>query len=149
MEPTSMITDNIAELLVKIIEFTHTRQKVITHNIRNMHRLGFIPADLAVDEFSDSLNSAINEHARNRCLVLYDSENVKFGAEGNFEVKPTTDHQALNLLKKSPDEYLEIQIGKLLENSINQRVATELLKRKHGMVSIFEHHPNSQEGPIT
>ena len=143
MEPTSMITDNIAELLVKIIEFTHTRQKVITHNIRNMHHPGFIPSDLAVDEFSDSLNSAISEHTRSKCLVLYDSENIKFGAEGCFEVKSTIDHQALNLLKKSPNEYLEMQINKLLENSINQRVATELLKRKHGMVSMFEHYPNS------
>jgi len=141
MPTQSMITDNIAELLVKIIEFTHSRQKVITQNIKKMHHPGFVPTDLAVDEFSDSLNNAINEHARNRYLVLYDSENIKFGAKGSFEVKPTPDQQAHDLLKNNPDEYLEIQIGKLLENSINQRVAAELLKQKHGMVSIFEHYP--------
>ena len=142
MPKPSMIKDNISELLVKIIEFTHSRQKVITQNIKNMHEPDYVPTDLAVDEFSDSLNNAISEHARNRYLVLHDSENIKFGAEGNFEVRPTPDREAHNLLKNNPDEYLEIQIGKLLENSINQRVAAELLRQKHGMVSIFEQYPN-------
>ena len=137
MNLPSLITDNITELLVKIIEFTHSRQKILTRNVNNIHSPGFVPKDLAVGEFSDLMNQAIDEHTRNRRLVLCDSENVKFGAAGSFEVKPVVDKYAKSLLEENPDEYLNMQINKLLENSLNQRVAAELLKQKQGTISIF------------
>jgi len=121
MNLTSLITDNIAEILVKIIEFTETRQKILTRNITNIHDPGFVPKDLAVDEFSNSLNNAIDEHIRNQRLVLRDTENVKFGVSGSFEVKPLVDECGKELLEESRDEYL---------NSLNQRVAAELLRQK-------------------
>ena len=138
MNQPSLITDNIAELLVKIIEFTQTRQKILTQNINNIHSPGFVPKDLVVDEFSDLLNDAIDEHIQNQRLVLRDTENIKFGISGSFEVKPVVDKYAKELLEENPDEYLELQINKLLENSLNQRVAAELLRRKQRMISIFE-----------
>ncbi len=55
-------TDNITELLIKIIEFTQTRQKILTRNINNIDSFGFEPKDLEVDEFSELLHNAINEH---------------------------------------------------------------------------------------
>jgi len=138
MNLTSLITDNIAELLVKIIEFTQSRQKILTQNINNMHRPGYVPKDLAVDEFSDSLNNALTEHTRNQRLLLCDTENIKFGAAGSFKVKAAVDKYAKELLEENQDEYLELQINKLVENSLNQRVAAELLRQKQGMISIFE-----------
>ena len=136
MNLTSLITDNITEILVKIIEFTHTRQKVLAQNITNIHEPGFVPKDLAVDEFSSSLNNAINEHIRNQRLVLCDTENIKFGVSGNIEVKPLVDECSKELLEENRDEYLELQINKLSENSLNQRLATELLRQKQRPVSI-------------
>ncbi|MCK4753297.1 MAG: hypothetical protein KAS75_07615 [Planctomycetes bacterium] len=138
MKLSSLVIDNIAELLVKIIEFTHTRQKVLTENINSVNTSGFVPKDLAVDEFSDSINHAVNEHVQNRRLVLYDTNNVKFGASGSFEAKPIADKYAKELLEGNRDEYLELQVNKLLENSLNQKVAAELLRKKQGMVSIFK-----------
>jgi flagellar basal body rod protein FlgB len=138
MNLASLITDNIAELLVKIVEFTQSRQKILSRNINNIHSFGFVPKDLAVDEFSDLLNDAIDEHIRNQRIVLRDTENIKFGLSGSFEAKPVIDEYAKELLEESRDEYLELQISKLLENSLNQRVAAELLRQKQGMVSIFE-----------
>jgi flagellar basal body rod protein FlgB len=138
MKPSSLVTDNITELLVKIIEFTQTRQKILTQNVNNIHTLGFVPQDLAVDEFSDLLNGAIDEHIRSRRLLLRDTENFKFGFSGSLELKPTADQHAKELREQKPDEYLELQISKLLENSLNQRIATELLKQKQGMISIFD-----------
>ena len=138
MNQPSLITDNIAELLVKIIEFTQPRQKILTQNINNIHSPGFVPKDLVVDEFSDLLNHAIDEHIQNQRLVLRDTENIKFGISGSFEVKPVVDKYAKELLEENPDEYLELQINKLLENSLNQRVAAELLRQKQRMISIFE-----------
>jgi flagellar basal body rod protein FlgB len=137
MKIASLITDNITELLVKIIEFTRTRHKILARNISEISSLGFVPQDLVADEFSDLLNSAIDEHIASRRLVLRDTENVKFGIGGSFEVKPTVDKYAKDLLDENRDEYIELQKNKLLENTINQRVAAELLKQKQGLTSVF------------
>ena len=136
MNLTSLIADNITEILVKIIEFTETRQKILARNITNIHDPGFVPKDLAVDEFSNSLNNAIDEHIRNQRLVLRDTENVKFGVSGSFKVKSLIDECGKELLEESRDEYLELQINRLSENSLNQRVAAELLRQKQRPVSI-------------
>ena len=136
MNLTSLITDNIAEILVKIIEFTQTRQKILTRNVKNIHTTGFTPKDLAVNEFSKLLNNAINEHIQNQRLVLCDTANIKFGLSGNFEAKPVDDEHAKQLLKENRDEYLELQIIKLLENSLNQRAAAQLLRHKQRMERI-------------
>ncbi len=138
MNLTSLITDNITELLVKIIEFTQSRQKILTQNINNIHSPGFVPKDLAVDEFSGLLNNAIDEHTRSRRLLFCDTKNIKFGAAGRLETKPAIDKYAKELLEKNRNEYIELQINKLLENSLNQRVAAELLRQKQEMISIFE-----------
>ena len=135
MNLTSLATDNITEILVKIIEFTHIRQKIIIRNITKMNNPEFIPKKLAVKEFSGLLNNAINEHIQNQRLLLRDTESIKFGTSGSFEVKPTVDKQSKFLLEKNRDEYLEVQINRLLENSLNQRVATELLRQKQEPLS--------------
>ena len=138
MNLASLIVDNIGELLVKIIEFTQTRQKILSRNINNVHSFDFVPKDLAVDEFSELLNGAIEEHIRSGRLMLRDTGNIKFGVSGSFEAKPVVDEYAKELLEENRDDYLELQISKLLENSLNQRAATELFRQKQGMISIFE-----------
>ena len=132
---TSLITDNITEILVKIIEFTHNRQKILTQNITNMNNPGFVPKELAVNEFSGLLNNALDEHIRNQRLILRDTEHIKFGVSGSFEVKPMVDEHSKELLEENRDEYLELQINKLLENSLNQRLAAEFLRQKQKTVS--------------
>lgn len=138
MNLSSLITDNITELLIKIIEFTEIRQKTLTRNINEMKKPGFVPEDLEIDEFCCSMHHAITEHTKSRRLVLCDTGNIKFGPGGAFEARSIIDHRAKELLGDDPDEYLALQVDKLLENSLNQRVAAELLKEKQGMTSIFE-----------
>jgi flagellar basal body rod protein FlgB len=138
MKLASLITDNIAELLVKIIEFTRTRHKVLARNVNDIDDPGFVPKDLVADEFSDRLNTAIDEHLENRRLILRDSENIKFGVSGSFKVKPVVDKYAKALLEENRDEYIKLQINKLSENALNQRIAAELLKRKQGTISVFK-----------
>jgi flagellar basal body rod protein FlgB len=135
MNLTSLVTDNITEILVKIIEFTHTRQKIIVRNITKMNNPGFVPQKLAVKEFSGLLNNAIDEHIQNQRLLLRDTESIKFGTRGSFEVKPTVDKQSKLLLENNRNNYLEVQINRLLENSLNQRIATELLRQKQEPLS--------------
>ncbi|MBN2181327.1 MAG: hypothetical protein JW715_05400 [Sedimentisphaerales bacterium] len=137
MNLTSLITDNIAEILIKIIEFTQARQKILTHNIVNHHNPGFIPKELGVDEFSDLLHDAIDEYICTQRLVLCDTENIKFGISGSFEVKPIPDEISKKLLDENRDEYIEHQINKLWENSLNQKFAAELLKQKQEILSSY------------
>jgi flagellar basal body rod protein FlgB len=137
MNLSAVITDNIAEILVKVMEFTQTRQKVLAQNINDIHRAGFVPKDLPVDEFSRLLNNAIDEHIRKQRLILRDTEHIKFGTNGSFEVQPIVDETAKKIFAESRDRYLELQINKLMENSLNHRIATELLMQKQRTTSIF------------
>ncbi len=131
MNARVLIIDNITELLVKIVRFTKTLQKILIGNINNMYNADFVPRDLPVNEFSQLLDYAIDEHMQNHRLVLYDTENIKFGKGGNFEVRSLIDKYAKNLLDKNPDEYLVLQINKLLENTLNQKTAEKLIKTRN------------------
>jgi flagellar basal body rod protein FlgB len=136
MNLMSLITDNITEILIKIVKFTQTRQKILIQNIINVQNPGFVPKELEVDEFSDVLNKAIDEHVQNQRLVLRDTENIKFGASGSIELKPVIDEHGIKLLEEDRDEYIERQINKLWENSLNQKLAAELLRHKQGSIPI-------------
>ena len=136
MNLTALITDNITEILIKIVKFTRTRQKILVQNIINVHRPGFVPKELEVGEFSSLLNDAIDEHVENQRLVLSDTQTIKFYAGGDMEVRPIIDEHGEKLLERDRDEYIEWQIDKLWENSLSHRVAAELLRQKEGAVEV-------------
>jgi flagellar basal body rod protein FlgB len=133
MDLLALTRDNITELLLKIIEFTQIRQKTLSQNIYNFNTPDFAPQDLPVREFSDTINQALIEHLENRRLVLRDSDNIRFSENGMMELKPVVDENAKVLFQNDRDEYLELQLNKLVENSLNQRVAAELLSQKQGL----------------
>ena len=124
------ITDNIAELLAKIIEFTERRHQILMRNIDAVETPGFVPRDLDVAEFADLITEAVSEHIRSKRLLLRDSENVKFGPGGSFETIPTVDDYAKWLFENDTEKYLKLQIDKLSENLINKKTAAELLAVK-------------------
>jgi flagellar basal body rod protein FlgB len=130
MNLLALVTDDITEILIKIMQFTQRRQKVLSRNIREMGKPGFEPRDLAVEEFSESLNTAIEEYARHRRLVLCDTATIRFGLDGTVDARPVMDEAGKALLDRDRDEYLEFQMDKLLENSLNQRVAAELIRQR-------------------
>ena len=130
MNLTSLINDNITEILTLLIEFTQARQKILIQNITNSHIQGYIPKELDVNGFSSLLNFAIDEHIRTNRLVLCDTENIKFGSDGDFCFTSIEDESGKVLIENNMDEYFELQIKKLWENSLNQKVAAELLKQK-------------------
>ena len=84
-------TDNVSELLAEIVVFTQARRNILTQNIRDLDEPGFVPKDLAVEEFSHLLNHAIAEHIQNERLVLRDTANIKFGPNGSLRLKPVVD----------------------------------------------------------
>jgi len=133
MNLTALLTDNVTEILIRIVEFTRRRQKVIIQNIINVQNPAFVPEELEVNEFSCLLDSAVDEHIQNQRLVLRDTENIKFGEGGSLEVRTIVDKESKRLLKEDHDEYLERQMNKLWENSLNQKVAAELLRQKQGV----------------
>lgn len=136
MKLQQLITDNVTELLVKIVEFTGTRHQILIQNLNAMHIPEFVPKDLDANEFAALLHEAIDEHKHNRRLLLRDSENIKFGVGGSFQAKPVVDRYAKELLEDHRKQYIELQIDKLAENSLNQRLAVELLRYKEGAASL-------------
>jgi hypothetical protein len=130
MNLSAITTDNITEVLLKILEFTQSRQKILIQNINMMYSDGFVPRDLPVDEFSQLMVQAIAEHARSGRLVLRDGETVKFGTNGTFEANAIIDENAKSLFEQNRNEYIRTQIDKMLENSLNQRIVVDLLRQK-------------------
>jgi flagellar basal body rod protein FlgB len=135
MNLSAMITDNVAELLVKILEFTQVRHKVLAENIYDMRSPDFLPRDLDVQQFAELMEKAIDSHQSNGMLLLRDTQHVKFGMGGCFELETVVDEKARGLLKRNVRDYLELQKQKLRENLFNYRLARELLKQKQGMTS--------------
>ena len=137
MNLLSLARDNISDLLIRIIEFTHTRQQVLAENIRNIDTVGFTPKDLAVGEFGRALNEAIVEHVQNQRLVLRDTDNIKFGANTSLQATPLVDEYANEMLGQNKDVFLELQISKLGENLLNRKIAAELLMQKQQTFAFF------------
>jgi flagellar basal body rod protein FlgB len=123
-------TDNLTELLSRIIDFTERRKEVLTRNLFDYRNSGFIPKDLPVHEFSDTLTHALAEHIRNKRLLLEDRQNVRFYSNGDFDAEAIADTDGVVLLENNPQAYVQEQISKLSENLIHNRLAVELLRQK-------------------
>ena len=130
MKVTSTTIDNITEILTRIIEFTDRRRDVLTRNLFDYKTTNFVPKDLPVCEFAECMTEAVSEHLRSQRLLMCDRDNVRFEAEGAFVTQPVVDHHAENLLQTDTKQYLQMQINKLSENLMNNRIAVELLKQK-------------------
>ncbi len=130
MDLSSLIRDNIDELLVKIIQFTHIHHKVILENINNCHLTGFIPRRVDVEDFAKVISTALSEHQRSRRLVLCDSESVSFMSGGRLNVKSKVDLAAKRLFERDFGQYLYLQQQRLDENTINNKAACALLGHK-------------------
>ena len=137
MNLSALVRDNITDILIRIIKFTQKRHKILIQNIINVRDPEFIPKELEVHEFSSLLSRAVDEHVRNRRLILCDSENIKFDLEGRLEIKPVVDELGRKLFEENREKYLERQLDKLWENSLNQKLAAELLRQKQKAVHLY------------
>lgn len=129
MKVATTTTDNITDILNRIIAFTEMRREVLTRNLFDYKQDDFRPKDLPVGEFSTCMTEAVSEHLHSQRLLLCDRPNVFFGEEGTFEALPTIDAEAEKLLENDTKKYLKYQIHKLSENLMNNRIAEELLKK--------------------
>ncbi len=129
MKVTTTI-DNMTEVLTRIIEFTERRRDVLTRNMSDYKTEGFRPMDMPVIEFADCMTEAVAEHVSSQRLLLCDRQHVRFGEGGCFDADPIVDEQSETLLVSDIKQYLHLQIQKLSENLMNNKIAVELLKQK-------------------
>ncbi len=132
MDLVPLIPDNITEVLAKIVQFTELRRGILNGNVRAIHARGYVPRDLPVVEFADLLNVAVSEHLQHHRLLFRDTENITFGDGGTMRIHPIADEYAGHLLETDRDAYLNLQISRLFENSLNWQVARELMQRHSG-----------------
>ena len=123
-------SDNLTEILLKVLEFTQIRQKILVSNFRDFDKPGFVPTDLPCGEFSDVLNIALNEQEKNNRLLFIDTNNIKFMRGGSFEAGAVPDNYAKYLMKISGERYRRYQVDKIIENALNQKFAAQLLRQK-------------------
>jgi len=136
MNITATFTDNMTEILNKILDFTKQRHNILTDNIVNVNLTGFRPRDLDSPGFADTMSLAVYEHVQNERLLLRDNENIKFEADGFLETTAVIDENAESILKNNKEVYLKKQIKKLSENLLNRKVAEQLLKQKQAKNSM-------------
>ncbi len=122
--------DGIEELLIKIIEYTRLEHKVISDNLNNVRTNGYIPKRLDSRLFAESLGFALAEYIKNDRLTFCDNCAIRFGLAGAFEVVPTDDPAAAEMLERNVFLYINHQRRAMLENAVNQKVAMKLLEAK-------------------
>lgn len=135
MNISTVIEDNVTEVLTKIREFTRRRRELIAENILNVNTAGYQPKDLDAEEFAELMTHAISEHIRNNRLVLCDGDSIHFGPNGDFQVEPVLDAKAKQLLACDSKAYLRYQFKKLTETLLNNQVAGGLLTKKEREMS--------------
>ncbi len=133
LSPT--VTDNVTELLNKIVDFTDQRRGVLTKNILNCNVQGFVPQDLDTEEFATVMSCAVAEYVKSKRLLFCDAENIKFGQEGSFDSFAVVDEEAKMLFEKDINKYLELQTEKLSENLLNNKIAKRLLEQRQAKAS--------------
>ena len=136
MNISATATDNITEVLTKILDFTEQRHKILTENIIKVNDDGYLPKELDSSGFADVMGHAVYEHMTNERLLLRDNENIKFGANGFVEIKPIHDDHADSILKNNKEKYLKLQIKKISDNLLNKKVTEELLRQKRSRLSL-------------
>ena len=129
-ESASYIADNLDDILVKIISFTRLCHGIFLDNIRNIHRPDFTPRCLDAEKFTDLMNRALTEHTNHNRLLWSDSRTIRFGRNGDFEIEAIVDEKARELFRSDRDRYLQKQKQWLVENSVNNKIAVELLRQK-------------------
>lgn len=130
MDLSALIRDNIDDILVKIIQFTHIRHRVIADNIKNCRRADFVPRRVDVEDFAKVMSVALAEHQRSKKLSLCDSHTITFSFGGKLDVRPETDTAAQNLFNQDFRRYILLQKQRLKENIVNNKTACALLRHK-------------------
>ncbi|HPY76516.1 MAG TPA: hypothetical protein PLQ45_01620 [Anaerohalosphaeraceae bacterium] len=137
MDVASTTTENIVEVLDRILEFTERRKEILSRNIFDRRTVGFVPRDLPSAEFAHCITRALTEHLCRKRLLFCDTPHVRFESNGKFQTEPVPDEKAMELLNENQNRYLQCQIRKLSENLLNNRIAAELLRQvKSGPASV-------------
>ena len=137
MKPCTQRVDNITEVLLRIIDYTERRRDVLTRNIFDYRRDNYYPQDMPESEFARRMTEAVSEHIRSERLMFCDSDHIRFHGGGVFEIQPVPDTAAKDLLHSNIRDYLKLQIQKLSENLMNNRIAAELLRHQQQRHSVY------------
>ncbi|OQA01577.1 MAG: hypothetical protein BWY69_01331 [Planctomycetes bacterium ADurb.Bin401] len=129
-ELSSLVRDNIDEILVRIIQFTNIHHNLISENIRGYRAAGFVPMFIDVEDFAKVISIALTEHQKTKRLALCDSRTVTFLKDGEFAVEPQVDFEAADLMCKDLPGYLDLQKSRLRENIANNKAACALFYHK-------------------
>jgi flagellar basal body rod protein FlgB len=128
MNLLSLVPDNLTEVLLKILQFTALRHKVLFQNLQDAEDADFRPQDMPAAELAAVLDRAVAEHLQSHRLVFRDTDNIRFGPNGSMEVRAVVDERAETLLRTDRRAYVLHQKHLCHENTLNHLVAEGLLE---------------------
>jgi len=116
-------------LLEKTMAFAAARNKVLVTNIANITTPGYRTKQLDVASFQRALRDASKKRdAPDGPLKLAETKEVRSGADGLLQVKPTEEPAENLLFQDGTNARIERQMSLLAENSMVNQAASELLK---------------------
>lgn len=115
--------------------FAARRQEILAHNIANIDTPGFIPRQVSTRAFQEALGRAIDRRRASGgdALELEATREVRMTADG-LALDPRTPSGNI-LFHDRSNRDLERMMADLAENVGVFRLATDLLRTRHGLIA--------------
>ena len=124
-------------VLERVTQFTHSRHKVLTHNVANLSTPYFQPSDLDRHSFQSTLRDAIDQrrHGPNPMsgpLSVGQTEQLRFDTHSiNADPRPTNDGI---LFHDRNNRDLERIMQHLAENAMTHNAAIEMIRNEFSIL---------------
>ncbi|MFO0832849.1 MAG: hypothetical protein U0637_13535 [Phycisphaerales bacterium] len=125
--------------LQEMVRFTAARHKLITHNIANLQTPNFRAMDVDVGEFQRALQEAVKRRrddtgGETGGFAAVSTDEVNLTSSGEVQLDPKTPSRGA-LGHDRNDADLEQLMKDLAENQLAYRVASDLIRQQHGVLS--------------
>lgn len=125
--------------LERMVQFTGTRHRLITHNIANLSTPRYRPRDLDPAEFRASLREAQERRRATGSpqggeLAMRDTRNMRFERDG-IDIRPRENNRNI-LFHDENNRDLERTMQDLAENTLAHNTSIELLKNQFDMLKM-------------
>lgn len=137
----AMFQNGALPTLERVVEFTHARHALLTHNIANLSTPHFQPRDVSPRTFQAALGRAIDRRRRQPDPVRGDlpmtpTRELRFDDRGRLTLRPEGNPRRHILFHDRNNRDLERIMQDLAENTLTHRAAVDLVRNQFEMMRI-------------
>ncbi len=133
----SLISSPAIKMLEQTLNFTEQRHNVLIEDISNVDTPGYVQKDVSVDQFQQSLQSALakTRASNNDAYSPESNDSVEFDANGtDIAVKPANAINSVAFHDRGVRN-MEYLMTQLADNAMGHNTVTQLLKNRYDMVT--------------